>query len=55
MFEITAKERIGGEMKCIGYLPDTHIGGAQKGFCLNDNPLTYVFHREFPGGLTNQF
>ncbi len=55
MFEIPAEERIGGEMKCIGYLPDTHISGAQKGFCLNDNPLPYVFHREFSRGLTNQF
>ena len=42
-------------MKCIGYLPDTHVGRAQKGFCLNDNPLPYVFHRELTRSLTNQF
>jgi hypothetical protein len=33
MFEISAEERIGWKMKYIGYLPDTHVGGAQKGFC----------------------
>ena len=42
-------------MKCIGYLPDIHVGSAQKGFCFNDNPLPYVFHRELSGGLANQF
>jgi hypothetical protein len=44
MFEISAEERIGWKMKYIGYLPDTHVGGAQKGFCFLSAKIRKILH-----------